>query len=249
MQLLVSVRNSTEARIATQAGADIVDVKEPNAGPLGFAGGQCVRQVQLAVAERVPISAALGECIDWLRPNHPPVIELTAVLQSLQFVKLGLAEMCSAVTASKSPTKTQDRWIDDWNTVRNRLLPAANQPGMPQWVAVAYADHERAAAPSVDDVLEAAIQTGCSTLLIDTFCKDGSGTLHWLSRDQLRQLRIRTRQHNLRFALAGQLTAAHLPLIQEIQPDIFAVRGAVCEGADRTATVSATKVRELKAQL
>lgn len=249
MQLLVSVRNASEAQIAADAGADIVDVKEPNAGPLGFAGAQTVRLIQQAVAGQVPVSAALGECVDWLRAGQSASGELTPVLQDLHFVKLGLADMRSSASSADGSAEIHSHWIDDWRSVRNQLLPLSSKPSMPQWVAVAYADYERAAAPAVQDILNAAIQAGCSTLLIDTFCKDGSGTLHWLSQQQLQQLRVQTHRHNLRLALAGQLTAAHLPMIQAIQPDIFAVRGAVCEGADRTATVSAAKVRELKAML
>lgn len=249
MQLLVSVRNATEAIEAAQAGADIVDVKEPNAGPLGFAGMQSVSQVRQAVGHLVPVSAALGECVDWLLPDSLIPDELTSTLQGLQFVKLGLAELLSPVIAQGAVENSRNRWMESWSTVRDRLLPGGKGTGLPQWVAVAYADHERAAAPAVQDVLDVAIQAGCTTLLIDTFCKDGSGTLNWLTQKDLLELRIQTRRHRLRLALAGQLAAVDLPVIRAIQPDIFAVRGAVCEGSDRTATVSATKVAALKALL
>ena len=253
MQLLVSVRNAIEAQVAVQAGVDIIDVKEPNAGPLGFAGTQTVLQVQHAVAGRVPVSAALGECLEWMRAAPANLHDLATTIQGLEFVKLGLAVMQLPVSSDDTPCS----WVDDWQMVRNQLLPSSDnqriagseRQNVPQWVAVAYADHERAAAPCAAEVLEAAIQTGCSTLLIDTFCKDGSGTLNWLTQAELQQLRIRTHRHKLRFALAGQLTAAHLTVVQAIQPDVFAVRGAVCEGQDRTATVSAEMIRRLKALL
>lgn len=65
IQLLVSVRNAEEAVQAADSGADIIDVKEPEFGSLGFAGGATIREVVDAVAGRIPVSAALGECLDW----------------------------------------------------------------------------------------------------------------------------------------------------------------------------------------
>ena len=66
MQLLVSVRNANEAVLAAQSGADIIDVKEPVQGALGFAGWNTISDVVEAVSSNVPTSAALGECVEWL---------------------------------------------------------------------------------------------------------------------------------------------------------------------------------------
>ena len=52
IQLLVSVRNAEEAVQAADSGADIIDVKEPEFGSLGFAGGATIREVVDAVAGR-----------------------------------------------------------------------------------------------------------------------------------------------------------------------------------------------------
>ena len=37
VRLLVSVRNASEARAAINGGADVIDIKEPDHGPLGMA--------------------------------------------------------------------------------------------------------------------------------------------------------------------------------------------------------------------
>ena len=39
-KLLVSVRSADEAEVALEGGADIIDVKEPLHGSLGWAGGR-----------------------------------------------------------------------------------------------------------------------------------------------------------------------------------------------------------------
>src|SRR5689334_14696969 len=63
-KLLVSVRDAAEARDAVEAGADLIDVKEPQAVSLGAAAPQIVAEIIQAVAGRRPVSVALGELID-----------------------------------------------------------------------------------------------------------------------------------------------------------------------------------------
>ena len=261
IQLLVSVRDEAEAVVALESGADIIDVKEPDAGPLGFAGIETVTRVKNAVGNRVPVSAALGECTDWLNvavQNHPSPLSFSG----LDFVKLGLAGMLvpehARIDLQRQSSSTGravelSDWTNDWCRVRRQLNSMAptgsavtNAVRAPDWVAVAYADYAQADAPSVWQVLDAAAKTGCSTLLIDTFAKDGSGTLDWLLPDELLELRVAARNRQLRFALAGQLTGKDVPVVRTIGPDIFAVRGAVCEGSDRQATICGTKIRKLK---
>lgn len=152
------------------------------------------------------------------------------------------------------PTPTDSsRWIEQWQSARIGL--SLKQPALPErrnqpdWVAVAYADHHAAGSPAPLEVLDAAIDTGCSTFLIDTFRKDGLGTFHWLTMDELHKVRRQTSEHGLQFALAGQLNEQRLSEINAIRPDILAVRGAVCEGRDRRSTISGSRLRNLRQQL
>ena len=74
-QLLVSVRNPEEALLAVRGGADIVDVKEPSAGPLGMAPLDTLRHI-LQTFENIPqpppLSFALGELRDWFSSCPQP---------------------------------------------------------------------------------------------------------------------------------------------------------------------------------
>ena len=58
--LLVSVRDAEEARHAADAGADLIDIKEPLAGPLGAAAPETIAEIVHVVAGRCPISVALA---------------------------------------------------------------------------------------------------------------------------------------------------------------------------------------------
>ncbi|MEZ6131022.1 MAG: (5-formylfuran-3-yl)methyl phosphate synthase [Planctomycetaceae bacterium] len=238
IQLLVSVRNAAEASVALAGGADIIDVKDPDSGPLGFAGSQRIRDVVTIIDRRAPVSAALGECVDWCDQD-------ATAFAGLSFLKLGLAGMTQ-----------QTDWIGMWTQVRNRIddphsgdRRLSDLPPRAAWVAVAYADADRASAPTAWSVLEAAVESKCAILLVDTFVKDGRGTLHWMNETELRKLRQAAHEHGLSFVLAGQLGERDLPKIQKIRPDVFAVRGAVCEGHERRATICGRKVRTLREHL
>src|SRR5688500_3590527 len=84
-RLLVSVRSAEEALLALAGGADLIDVKEPDRGSLGYADPAVWREVQQAVAFRVPMSAALGELLT------DPVERLAAHATGFAYAKIGLA--------------------------------------------------------------------------------------------------------------------------------------------------------------
>src|SRR5207244_12998888 len=79
--LLVSGRSVVEAESALAGGAALIDIKEPAHGSLGRAHDAVIQAVVERVAGRRPVSAALGELLEF----HGPVPH------GLTFVKWGLA--------------------------------------------------------------------------------------------------------------------------------------------------------------
>src|SRR5947209_3237758 len=122
--LLVSVRSAGEARAALAGGATVIDVKEPDRGPLGRADVAVWRDVREAVPPEVPVSVALGELRDW-RGIEGPGREAFA---GLTYRKLGLA--------GSGPG-----WAEEWSRLRDAWGAG------PPWIAVAYADWIEADAP------------------------------------------------------------------------------------------------------
>ena len=236
-QLLVSVRNAAEVRSALIGGCDILDVKEPNRGSLGMAGvdsiSEILRSVESASLESrpVPVSAALGETVEWTDTQNIP--ELPG---SLDYLKLGLSGMGRL-----------DNWVPHWQSVRNRFEERAGCRF--HWIAVSYCDREQAGSPEAEEVIEAAIETGCAGVLFDTFSKTGKTLLDYLDVNELIRISDRVRGSGLTFAIAGSLRPEMLPDILPIQPDIVAIRTAACRGGDRTSTINTQRVQSFKSKM
>lgn len=226
--LLVSVRSAQEARAAIEGGCAVLDVKEPAHGPLGMAGPSVIREaVECGRAAGVATSMALGEVVDWTNGaaanwDGP----------SVDFAKLGLSAMRQHVD-----------WTVRWQEVRGRLR------GVRDWIAVAYADATRCGAPGVEDVVAAAIGSGCAGVLVDTWDKSCGRLVDHLSTKQLESIRSSTRDAGLLLALAGRVSMADLPDVAAIGPDLVAVRSAACSDGRRELAVEADRVRELVACL
>jgi uncharacterized protein (UPF0264 family) len=221
-KLLVSVRSASEAKLAVNAGAAIVDVKEPDLGSLGRAPWPIWREVRDACPDSVRVSVALGELTEWLdrAPELPP-----GAWSGLSFRKLGLAG---------APP--------DWQTLWTRLKSDPKLCAGPPWIAVAYADWQASAAPDPDVVLEVARQTpSIEGILVDTFSKsapfrpDAAWTA-WAAR---------VHEAGLILATAGGFDLVAITKLGAIAPDIVAVRGAACFGGDRRAAIDPGRVARL----
>ena len=234
--LLVSVRNVHEARAALAGGCDLLDVKEPNRGPLGMADPDVIAAVaQFAAADRKAsagaCSAALGELVDWRSKTSEFLLP-----PGVGYVKFGSAYL-----------DTPNSWIDAWQHALSRLAAPA-RPDL-QCVAVAYADWRRANSLAPTRLLEAAHAVACPVLLIDTFDKSAGSLLELMELSELRKLCDATHRAGMKIALAGRLDCVQFPALAEARPDILGVRGAACIGGRRSAAVSAEAVRTLKQTL
>jgi len=236
--LLVSVRDVDEAQAALAGGADIIDVKEPRRGALGMADPAVISEIVACVGGHAPVSAALGELSEWTTGCGGSLMAdgLSTALQRLSFVKLGLAGC-----------RSQRDWFERWIGLRESI-DAATASALP-WVAVAYADAERAAAPSIMDVIDAAVSTGCRGVLIDTFDKQSGSLFDCCSSDELRRFANAVRSEGLFIALAGRLSAAQVDRPELDDADVIGVRSAACAEGNRQQRVSSRQVAELRSRL
>jgi len=216
-RLLVSVRNAAEAEAALAGGAALIDAKEPARGPLGRCDDANLAAILATVAGQVPVSAALGELGNDVRPPPEGVI----------FAKVGLAGW-----------RHRHDWGSRWNKVRHRW------PDSCLAVAVAYADSEHADAPTLDAVFAAACAAKAGAILIDTFQKNGTTLFDYLPMRILSEFIGHCRAKGIPIALAGSLGFSQIEQLLPCKPDWIAVRGAACTGG-RKGCIQEKLVREL----
>jgi (5-formylfuran-3-yl)methyl phosphate synthase len=224
-KLLVSVRSAIEALAAVAGGAAIIDVKEPLHGPLGRATADVWCEVRSVVRETVPVSVALGEINEWYVPGAPELIPWAG--NGIAYAKLGLSD-------------AGPLWRGRWRMLRNQL--AAAGCNRPAWVAVAYADWQKARAPHPDAVIrEAVLVDECRGVLLDTWDKAGPSPVDasW------KETTDRIREGGRFLALAGRMDVGTIQRLAALEPEIIAVRGAACIASDRYGVVDAERVARL----
>lgn len=113
-------------------------------------------------------------------------------------------------------------------------------------IAVAYADHDRAASLAPEVMAGLLDGTGAGGLLVDTCFKDDGDLFRHTTTARLSAIAARLAAHELLLALGGGLGARHVSLARDTGAVVLGVRGAVCEGG-RTGVVTEDRVRALAA--
>jgi uncharacterized protein (UPF0264 family) len=228
--LLVSVRDAVEAAEALEGGAAIIDVKEPRHGSLGAAEPEMIAAVARVVGTRRPWTMACGDLGG--EPNHGqgagqsgPMEPVAVSIRSRFERVLALLEP-SAVPPAAVKIGLAGAAGTDWRR-RLRAVFESLPPGSDR-VAVAYADWQRAHAPSPPDVIAAAGGLSCSMLLVDTFDKAGGGLFDCCPSGMPEAWVAAARAARLQVAVAGRIAAAEIPAAWALRPDVVAVRSAVC---------------------
>lgn len=240
-RLLVSVRSAEEALRAIDGGAEIVDVKEPAKGSLGMATLDCIAQIRDTIAAKagrlsqvnhangysaIPLSVALGESVEWDCSGPIPSLP-----DGIRFAKLGLSQY-----------KNRNHWWKEWLNVREEFQRRSSS--QLTWIAVAYADCDQSKSPGIDQVLSAAIDTGCRGMLVDTFSKEGKNLLDSIDVESLAALAERCHSSGLFIAIAGKLSAESISKLSDVAADVLAIRSAACMGTNRTAEISSSRIAQ-----
>jgi uncharacterized protein (UPF0264 family) len=229
MRLLVSVANGDEAAAALAGGADIIDAKDPAAGPLGAVTIAVLRQINAAAGGARLLTAALGDAADEGAVERAACASASA---GAKLVKVGFAGIAASARAEALLRAA----------IRGATAGSGGGCGV---VAVAYADARQAGSLCAGDLVDAAAAAGTAGVLLDTAIKSGPGLRGWLSEDALSAWIARAHQAGLMVAVAGRLQAGDLEFVRNAGADIAGVRGAACDGG-RTGRIAAEKVRSLR---
>lgn len=231
IQLLVSVRNAKEAVIAHRGGADLIDVKEPTRGPMGRADFRVMQDVltESSIPKEVPRTVALGELTEG---NLIANLRKLASIGVPATAKLGFSKVVTSTHLLRAFAQAAV-------TFRNEV----------ELVPVFYADHRDIGCPRFELLLDLAEQSGCKTILIDTFAKDGRKLWNWMQPDVLGWLVQLAAAKNIRVAAAGSLGGVSLRRLERPFPAIVGVRGSVCRNGKRDGQLDAELISQTKAIL
>ncbi len=219
-RFLASVRDADEAQIVLDAGADIVDLKDPGKGALGAVDLVTIEACVSVVAGRVPVSATVGDL-----PMDPGLVagavRATAAC-GVDDVKLGVLPGGDPQACFK-------------------ILQAERcRAGI---ILVFFAD----AMPAFDPVA-AAVAMGARGVMLDTAGKRTGSLLDHMSIPDIARFVTAGQREGLIVGVAGALRIAHVAPLLALSPDVIGFRGALCHGARRSAgldSAACSRIRSL----
>ena len=231
MQLLISVVNENEAKAAAQAGAHIIDVKNPREGALGANFPHVIRKIRQCIPSALPVSAAIGDAPD--KPGATALAALGASVCNVQYVKVGLYG-----------TKTSRQAVF---LLKQVCRAVRDYDSSIKIIAAAYADAHLIGALPALELPFVSIEAGVDGCILDTAIKDGNTLFSHLGDEKLQRFVQNCNEKGLICALAGSLGEEDIPRLSKIGPDIIGFRGAACTTGDRVkGTINRHQVEQLK---
>ena len=206
-RMLASAASVSEAELVRDAGADIIDLKDPTAGALGALDATTIRAVVAANAGRTTVSATTGDLLG-------PVAEIAAAVR--QTASLGVDIVKVGMFAAPS----------QWQAIVDALQPVCAQGT--QIVAVLLADRRWP-----KDAVAMFATAGFLGVMVDTAAKSRGSLRAYRTLAELDSFVAAARNGDLVSGLAGGLAAADIAPLLALAPDYLGFRGALCEGAKR----------------
>ena len=219
--LLASVCNLDEARLALDAGADILDLKDPGRGALGDLSPAQVRRIVDELGGSIPFSATIGD-VPFQATAIAPRLQALADC-GVDFIKVGA-------------------FGDAGDTGALQVLQAAAQQGL-RIVLVLFAED-----PWPRDFTPYR-EHGLAGVMLDTRDKSSGGLCDKLSLARLRTFVGQAREQGLYSGLAGSLTVRDIPALAGLAPGYLGFRGALCRRQQRTARLDAAAFGKVRAAL
>lgn len=216
--MLASVADVGEAEIAIVEGADIVDLKDPQNGPLGALPLASVQAIVAAAAGRRFVSAVAGN----LEMKPAALTEAVAALAAtgVDYVKIGFFPG------------------DDLAACIEALRPLAAHTRL---IAVLFADQ-----PLDPALLPRFAEARFAGVMLDTAMKGKGRLIDYKDVAALKRFVDACREAGLAVGLAGSLEAPDIARLLPLEPDFLGFRGALCAGRDRKARLDADHVKLIR---
>jgi len=230
LKLLISPKNETEAVEAVAGGADIIDIKNPDEGPLGASFPWIIRRVRQVTPANIEVSCTVGEAPN--RPGSIALASLGAASMGVNYIKAGLFGLKNVEEAVY--------------LMRNVTQAAKDYNPAIKVVVSGYADAARVG--TVDPMLvpKIAYEAKADIAMLDTAIKDGKKLFAFLTKPQIRSFANKAHGYGLKVALAGSLQKEDLPEVYALGADVAGIRGAACTSSDRVnGQITREKVQKL----
>jgi (5-formylfuran-3-yl)methyl phosphate synthase len=220
-QLLISVKNPIEAMLAHAAGADIIDLKDPNLGALGALNISISTEIVTAVRannrdtnHHALLSTTVGE-------NHT---SLEALLHSMEIrANLGF-DYIKIVMSDFMYSADFKQKIDEFTQINVKVI------------VVFYADES----PDLS-VLPQLNKMGIHGVMLDTQSKQTDlPTLK--NQAYLQEFVAMSKKNHLICGFAGSLKPQHVDLLRELNATYIGFRGGVCDNYARNTDLNQEKV-------
>jgi uncharacterized protein (UPF0264 family) len=216
-QLLISVKNLEEAKLAFAAGVDIIDLKDPNEGALGALDLTVTGEIVQQVKGRAVVSATVGEL-------HASIQELVVDIQWRSDIGIDIIKI------AVSSLFIQDCFFDEITPLTKKGI---------KLVAVFFGDD------ATDlDILPKLNNAGFYGAMLDTRDKH-KNLLQVQSLQALHLFTQKCQLFQLKSGLAGSLQPQHIDLLNELNPTYLGFRGGVCENAQRKSNLNDSKMRQI----
>lgn len=228
-QLLISVTSVTEAQIALECGADIIDLKDPDQGALGALPLELVTEIVAFVnakgeSERKVTSATIGDL------SMEPELLLKHVLALLKtkvdIIKIGFFKDSSIKFTDYQPCL--------------EVLKAVSESGV-LLIAVLFAEYDYP-----DSLVIAIKNAGFYGVMFDTAGKNGATFLDYFSVEEIKEIAHNVQAQGLLFGLAGSLNLQHVAMAKAIAPDYMGFRGGVCINNQRRSKLDPEKIKAIR---
>ena len=221
-QLLASISDLAEARVALQASVGILDMKDPTQGALGALDERTIGEIVRFVAGTCTSSATIGDL-----PAEPEaVLKKTQAVARLgvDYVKVGM-------------------FGGDWLL---KCLPALKTIAANiNLVGVLFAEHFN----DLSGPCHLLKSAGFNGIMVDTADKK-NGSLRTLKSDTELGDFVRTAQSNgLLCGIAGSLKYEDIKPLRKMAPDYLGFRTALCENHRRQGKLSVAMIQKISEQL
>ncbi len=216
-QLLISIKNAQEAKLALASGVDIIDLKDPNIGALGALDLATTKVIVDLVNGRAIVSATVGE-------QHSNLSELVTDIQTradigVDIIKIAVSDLFQATDFYDEIAKITKAEI--------------------KLVAVFFADEEVNL-----NLLPTLKNAGFYGTMLDTKKKQYD-LLQVQQQDNLRLFTQWCHNYQLKSGLAGSLQPQYIDFLMEINPTYIGFRGGICENSCRESALNPSKVDEV----